>query len=169
MDKSNLLLYPTPIDESIKRPEINENAAKSDGDSKEDGKEEKEATNSLNENGNREEVEGDEDNTKDEEEEEENDDSNNDENEEVILEDSMNNPKSVVSKGKKIKHLSKSKNKNKKNKKKAKVCNLTGIDEDEEDNIREEAVGDSDSAPKKIRRVSQRRLVGNKLRGCLVV
>ncbi|KAH7819691.1 uncharacterized protein MONOS_4872 [Monocercomonoides exilis] len=51
----------------------------------------------------------------------------------------MNNPKSVVSKGKKIKHLSKSKNKNNKmkNKKKAEVCNLTGIDEDEEDDIRE--------------------------------
>ncbi|KAH7831917.1 uncharacterized protein MONOS_16389 [Monocercomonoides exilis] len=114
------------------------NATKSEGDGKEDGKEEKEVINSLNENGNKEEVEGDEDSTKDEEEEDD-DDSNNDENEEVILEDSMNKPKSVVSKEKKIKHLSKSKNNyNKmKNKKKTEACNLTGINEDEEDDIRE--------------------------------
>ncbi|KAH7816278.1 uncharacterized protein MONOS_9549 [Monocercomonoides exilis] len=67
MVRPNLLLSPVPIDESIKRPGINENAAKSEGDGKEDGKEEKEWNNSLNENGNKEEVEEDEDYGKDEE------------------------------------------------------------------------------------------------------
>ncbi|KAH7824818.1 uncharacterized protein MONOS_9594 [Monocercomonoides exilis] len=103
MVRPNLLLSPTPIDESIKRSGMSGNAAKNEGDDKECEKEEKEATNSGNGNGNREEVEGDEDCTKDEEEKEENDDSNNDENEEVILEDSMNIPKEAASKAKTIK------------------------------------------------------------------
>ncbi|KAH7822163.1 uncharacterized protein MONOS_4012 [Monocercomonoides exilis] len=81
--------------------------------------------------GNKKKDEGDEDNTNDED--EEDDCKNNDENEEEILEDSINNPKPVVSKTKKIKNISKPKNR----KKKAEVCNLTGIDEDIEDDVRE--------------------------------
>ncbi|KAH7828705.1 uncharacterized protein MONOS_16166 [Monocercomonoides exilis] len=90
MVRPNLLLSPTPIDESIKRPGMSGNAAKNEGDDKEDGKEEKEVNNSLNENGNSEEVEGDEDSTKDED-------------QEVILEDSTNNSKEASSKAKIIK------------------------------------------------------------------
>ncbi|KAH7820268.1 uncharacterized protein MONOS_15124 [Monocercomonoides exilis] len=67
MARPNMLLYPAPIDESIKRPRMSVSAAKSEGDGKEDGIEEKEWNNSLNENGNMEEVEGDEDDGKDEE------------------------------------------------------------------------------------------------------
>ncbi|KAH7821380.1 uncharacterized protein MONOS_15300 [Monocercomonoides exilis] len=82
MVRPNLLLSPAPIDESIKRPGMSVNAAKSEGNGKEDGKEEKEVNNSVNANGNKEEVEG-------------NADEGKDENQKVILEDSMNNLKEV--------------------------------------------------------------------------
>ncbi|KAH7815080.1 uncharacterized protein MONOS_11663c1 [Monocercomonoides exilis] len=83
MVRPNLLLSPTPIDESIKRSGMSGNAAKNEGDDKECEKEEKEATNSGNGNGNREEVEG-------------NTDEGKDENQKAILDDSMNNRKEVA-------------------------------------------------------------------------
>ncbi|KAH7830292.1 uncharacterized protein MONOS_6393 [Monocercomonoides exilis] len=85
MVRPNLLLSPAPIDESLKRPGMSVDASKSEGDSKEDRKEEKDWNNSVNANGNKEEEKGYEDSTKDDD-------------KEVVLEDSMNNPKEAASK-----------------------------------------------------------------------
>ncbi|KAH7828921.1 uncharacterized protein MONOS_13983 [Monocercomonoides exilis] len=65
MVRPNLLFSPALIDKSRKRPGINENAAKSEGDDKEDEKKEKEVNNPVNVDGNKEEEKGYEENNKD--------------------------------------------------------------------------------------------------------